>query len=56
MDKSKLTSTIVCNHVSWVDAVLLIKTIRPAFAPSAAFQNVPLFNTLIDVLDSIYMP
>ena len=46
----------MCNHVSWVDAVLLIKTIRPAFAPSAAFQNVPLFSTLINVLDSIYMP
>ena len=56
MDLQKKTSTIVCNHVSWVDAVLLIKTIRPAFAPSAGFQNVPLFSTLINVLDSIYMP
>jgi len=32
--KIKRTSTIVCNHVSWLDAVVLIKNIRPAFAPS----------------------
>ena len=32
--KIKRTSTIVCNHVSWLDAVILIKNIRPAFAPS----------------------
>jgi hypothetical protein len=39
-----------------MDVVVLIKCIRPAFSPSAEFRNVPLLGTLIDVLDSIYIP
>ena len=54
--KIKRTSTIVCNHVSWLDAVVLIKNIRPAFAPSQEFSNVPLLSTLINSIDSIYIP
>lgn len=56
MKKVKRTSTLVCNHVSWFDCVILIKTIRPAFSPDAAFKNVPLLGTFIDCLDSIYIP
>jgi len=56
MKKIKRTSTIVSNHVSWLDAVIYIKNIRPAFAPSAEFRNVPLLSTLINVIDSIYIP
>ena len=54
--KIKRTSTIVSNHVTWLDTVILIKNISPAFAPSAEFKNVPLFHTLIEALDSIYIP
>jgi hypothetical protein len=36
--------------------VVLIKEIRPAFAPSAEFRNVPLLGSLIDAIDSIYIP
>lgn len=54
--KIKRTSTIVCNHISWLDPVVLIKEIRPAFAPSAEFRNVPLLGSLIDAIDSIYIP
>ena len=54
--KIKSTSTIISNHISWLDPVVLIKNIRPAFAPSAEFKNVPLLGTLIDVIDSIYIP
>jgi len=28
----------------------------PAFAPSAEFKNVPLLETLMDAIDSIYIP
>jgi len=56
MRKIKRTSTIVCNHVSWLDAVILIKNVRPAFAASAEFANVPLLTTLINTIDSIYIP
>ena len=54
--KIKRTSTIVCNHTSWLDTVVLIKSLRPAFAPSSEFRNVPILSTLIDSIDSIYIP
>jgi 1-acyl-sn-glycerol-3-phosphate acyltransferase len=50
------TSTIICNHVSWLDPVVLIKNVRPAFSPSAEFRNLPLLSNLINALDSIYIP
>lgn len=56
MKKINRTSTLICNHVSWLDCVILIKTIRPAFSPDAAFKNVPLLGTFINCLDSIYIP
>ncbi len=37
MSYLKQTSTIICNHISWLDPVVLIKLIRPAFAPSSEF-------------------
>lgn len=49
------TSTIVCNHVSWLDSLILIYIVTPAFAPSAYFKSVPVFNTTCNVLDSIYI-
>ena len=56
MKKINKTSTIVCNHVSWLDPVVLLKNVMPAFAPSAEFKGVPLLGTLMDVIDSIYIP
>mmetsp|Transcript_17777 Transcript_17777/g.30111 ORF Transcript_17777/g.30111 Transcript_17777/m.30111 type:complete len:406 (+) Transcript_17777:160-1377(+) len=56
LKKIKRTSTIVSNHVSWLDPVVMLKNIRPAFAPSSEFQNVPLLGTLINCIDSIYIP
>jgi len=50
------TSTIISNHVSWLDPVIMIKNIRPAFSPSIEFKNLPLLGNLIDALDSIYVP
>jgi 1-acyl-sn-glycerol-3-phosphate acyltransferase len=49
-------STIVSNHTCYLDIVSLVKTIRPAFSPSAEFRNLPLLSNLIDGLDSIYIP
>lgn len=54
--KIKRTSTIVSNHVSWLDPVILIKHIRPAFAPSIEYKNVPIMSNLIDAIDGIYIP
>ena len=53
---TEYASTIVCNHVSWLDPIILIKNIMPAFAPTSGLKDVPLLRTLIDCLDSIYIP
>ena len=54
--KPKSTSTIVSNHQCWLDAVVYIKMVRPAFSPSAEFRSLPLLSNMIDALDSIYIP
>ena len=51
----KKTSTIVSNHVSWLDSLILIYIVTPAFAPSSFFKTVPVFNKTCSVLDSIYI-
>ena len=49
------TSTIVSNHVSWLDAIVMIWAMQPAFAASYEFSSLPLVHALIDALDSIYI-
>ena len=56
MKKPKRVSTIISNHTTWLDPVVFIKTLRPAFSPSAEFRHLPLVGNLIDALDSIYIP
>lgn len=51
----KKTSTIVSNHSSWLDCLILIYIVTPAFAPSSFFKTVPVFNKVCSVLDSIYI-
>jgi hypothetical protein len=36
--------------------VVLIKNLRPAFAPAKDFEHVPLLGTLCSVIDSIFIP
>ena len=49
-------ATYVSNHCSWLDPMVLIKTVHPAFTPSTEYESFPLFATLIWALDSIYIP
>ena len=51
----KKTSTIVSNHCSWLDSLILIKYITPAFAPTAYFLTVPIFGKVCSMLDSIFI-
>lgn len=44
-NRPKRVSTIVSNHVCALDCVAFIKTIRPAFSPSAEFRKLPLLST-----------
>jgi len=51
----KKASTIVCNHCSWLDCLVLICEVCPGFCPTIGFKNVPIFNTTIEALDSFYI-
>ena len=31
------TSTLISNHSSWLDVVVLLKTLQPAFTPDKGF-------------------
>jgi len=53
---SRRTSTIICNHTSWLDTIIILKNIRCAFAASIEFQDAPMLSTFINVLDGIYIP
>ena len=39
--KSIHTSTIVCNHVSWLDAIILFCCFECSFAPTKGLKEVP---------------
>jgi len=42
--------------VSWLDPVVLLKSIYAAFSPSEEFSKVPVLNVLLDAIDCIYIP
>lgn len=52
----KPCSTIVSNHVSWLDTIILIKRFRPNFAASLEWKNAPMVGKLIKSYDSICIP
>ena len=56
MKPIKKTSTIIANHISFLDGPCLIKAIFPAFAPSIEFASFPVVSTILNTMDSIYMP
>jgi len=51
----KKASTIVSNHCSVNDCLILICKVCPGFCPTIGFKKVPIFNTTIEVLDSFYI-
>ena len=51
----KKASTIVANHQAWIDNIILIQTCYPGFAAKIETKKVPILNTLIDNLQSIYI-
>mmetsp|Transcript_11024 Transcript_11024/g.18428 ORF Transcript_11024/g.18428 Transcript_11024/m.18428 type:complete len:272 (+) Transcript_11024:24-839(+) len=52
----KKTSTIICNHVSWIDTMNLYQYFSMAFTLDVGFKKAPLMNKLGDLVDSIYLP
>jgi len=55
IETSKKASTIVSNHCSVNDCLILICKVCPGFCPTIGFKKVPIFNTTIEVLDSFYI-
>lgn len=56
MKPYKKCSTIISNHVSWVDTQNLYQYYDLAFALDAGFINVPLMGKLGQMVDSIFIP
>ena len=52
----KKCSTIISNHVSWVDTQNIYQYHDVAFALDAGFINVPLMGKLGQMVDSIFIP
>lgn len=53
--KPKVVSTLVSNHSSYIDPILILNRIRPAFTPSLEFKNLPMVGVFCDVIDCIYI-
>lgn len=52
----KRVSTIICNHVSWIDTQNLYQFFKLAFTLDIGFKNAPLMSNLGNIVDSIYLP
>jgi 1-acyl-sn-glycerol-3-phosphate acyltransferase len=51
----KYVSTMICNHVSWVDSQVLYKYFSVAFIISKEFKSIPIFSTLAKIIDSLFI-
>ncbi len=49
----KYFSTYVSNHTSWLDVILLISQICPAFTPKDVLRRIPIFGILVMALGCI---
>lgn len=49
-------STLVSNHVSWLDVVVILTSVVAAFTPSEEIGKIPLFRNIMDCIDCIYIP
>ena len=47
--------TMICNHVSWLDTQILLKYFNLSFTLAKPFKKVPLFGTLAQTIDTIFI-
>lgn len=52
----KVPSTLIANHVSWLDGFVFSRRIVPSFAPMEPLRHVPLVCTMCNALGSLYIP
>ena len=53
---NKTTSTVIANHVSYIDIMLMIKHYLPSVAPKEQLKSTPLVSTYANSLGALYMP
>jgi len=56
MTAFKKASTLISNHVSWLDTQILYKYYQVAFTLDVGFKRAPLMGNLGNIVDSIYLP
>ena len=49
-------STMICNHVSWIDTQNLYQFYKLAFSLDMGFKKTPLMGNLGSMVDSIFIP
>jgi len=54
--RSPITSTIVSNHVTWMDSIIMARVFSPSFTPKIELKSAPLLGTLGMCLNNIWMP
>lgn len=54
--KNNRVSTVIVNHVSWLDAFVLLSFWQTGIAPDAGFGEVPILGTTLKSFDSVFMP
>jgi len=53
---SQYTSTIVSNHVSWLDAPLLLRHFSPSLTPTAGLKDAPVLGTILSCINCVFIP
>jgi 1-acyl-sn-glycerol-3-phosphate acyltransferase len=56
LKKSPFTSTIVSNHISWMDSIIMARVFRPSYTAKVELKSAPLLGTLGKCLNNIWMP
>ena len=54
--KSPFVSTIVSNHISWMDSIIMARVFSPSFTAKVELKTAPLLGTLGKCLNNIWMP
>lgn len=52
----KKTSTIICNHVTQHDSMIITQFMNNAFACDISFKSMPLMGGLATMVDAIFVP
>ena len=55
MSKS-VPSTLVANHISFLDPIIFSSRLVPSFAPMESLSRTPVVSTLCNALGSLYIP